>query len=583
MTVPSSFATQIFDRFAPGTMLGRYELLATIGEGGMARVILARQRCFAGFEKVVVIKVVLPQMAGDDEIVGMLLDEARIAAQINHPNVVQTFELGEAHGTFYIVMEYLAGETLERMLHVAALGPSLDPRIAARIVADAAGGLHAAHELQSHDGRNLGVIHRDVSPGNLVVLYTGGVKVLDFGIVKTHDRITTTHEGQLKGKYGYMSPEQIRNEPMDRRSDVFSLGVVLWESLTLQRLFAGNAATAVIQILQDERVPPSRLRPEIPAALDAITLKALAHDPRDRFESALELKRALESTLWSSRCDTSDVEMYMTAVFGDRIAKRKKLLASVAITPVRELTIRPFDEDSGIGLASPEVMLLTPPKPTASHDRTNKLRKLAITGGFLATLGLGIALRLHAETTAARAAPPAPIVVVKPQVPNPPVVTAIPRPATVPAPVPAPPPAPPNDQAVAPPPIKSLLRPEHLEPTRVEPAPPPVRSDVRPPPAPPIASAKPSPQLLYVHGRELFLAGKFAEAATTFQQAIAANAGYAPAHRGLGFVYQRTGDSAKARTELRRYLALDPHASDADAIRDRIDQLSDGAPMKGQP
>src|SRR5262249_31700146 len=153
-------------------------------------------------------------------------------------NVVQTYELGEAGGTFYIVMEYLAGESLQRILKTATLGPSLDPRMAARMVADAADGLHAAHELTDMRGRNLGLVHRDVSLGNIVVLYNGSVKVVDFGIAKTDDRVSsTTQAGQLKGKYAYMSPEQVHNQPLDRRSDVFSLGVVLWECLALRRLF----------------------------------------------------------------------------------------------------------------------------------------------------------------------------------------------------------------------------------------------------------------------------------------------------------------------------------------------------------
>src|ERR1043165_7771880 len=161
----SQQVSQTLDRFAPGTMLGRNELLAGIGEGGMARVILARQRGPMGFEKVVVIKVIHPDFAADRAAVGMLLDEARVAAQIDHPNVVQTYELGEAGGTFYIVMEYLAGESLQRILKSCSLGATFDPRMAARIVADAAAGLHAAHELTDIHGNNVGVIHRDVSLG----------------------------------------------------------------------------------------------------------------------------------------------------------------------------------------------------------------------------------------------------------------------------------------------------------------------------------------------------------------------------------------------------------------------------------
>src|SRR4051812_3153433 len=278
---------QLGVRFAPGTMLGRYELLATIGVGGMASVILARQRGPAGFEKAVVIKLIHPHMAQDTVAVNMLLDEAKVAAQLDHQNIVHTYELGEAHGTYYIVMEYLAGESLGQVLKQGQKQNSpMTPFVAAKIVAEAAEVLHYAHELPDYNGAPLGIVHRDVSPGNIVVLYNGAVKVVDFGIAKAQGRVTSTQDGELKGKYGYMSPEQIKNEPMDRRSDVFSLGVVLWESLARQRLFeADNVAASLMQILTGDRTPPSSFDHEIPHALDAVALRALAPDPRDRFQT----------------------------------------------------------------------------------------------------------------------------------------------------------------------------------------------------------------------------------------------------------------------------------------------------------
>src|SRR5262245_48643807 len=187
-----------FAGFAPGTMLGRYELLATIGVGGMASVILARQRGPMGFEKIVVLKVVHPHLAQDSGAITMLLDEGRLAAQINHHNVVQTYELGEADGTYYIAMEYLAGESLAPLLKVAvATNSPPSPVLGARIVVDAAEGLHAAHELRGLDGKPMGLVHRDVSPANIVVLYNGGVKMVDFGIAKAHGRVTSTQDGKL--------------------------------------------------------------------------------------------------------------------------------------------------------------------------------------------------------------------------------------------------------------------------------------------------------------------------------------------------------------------------------------------------
>jgi serine/threonine-protein kinase len=557
----------MFDVFAPGTMLGRYDLLATIGEGGMARVILARRRGPAGFEKVCVVKVIHPRMSDDQAAVGMLLDEARVAAQINHQNVVQTYELGETHGTFYIVMEYLAGESLHRLLKVAAMGPSLDPRMAARIVADAADGLHAAHELQDVHGRHVGVIHRDVSPGNIVVLYNGNVKVVDFGIAKTQDRVSsTTALGQLKGKYAYMSPEQIRNEPLDRRSDVFSLGVVLWECLALRRLFhADNSAAILMQVLSSDRIAPSIYRPEIPQALDDVTLKALSVDPRDRYQTAAEMKRAIEDAIWQSRCDTSDIEMYMTAVFGDRILKRRALLASAARESVPQLELEQsvhatFENTNGLATPKPEPM----PPP----QKSRWLRRTMVVASILGAIGVGLALRKsddHAEAARLVTPPPTPAPVPAPVVkPRPPTVATV-----------APPP-------VAPPPVQteevatSDLRGEHDQPTRVA-----IESTrTTEGPSRPSSSrrdqrASGSTKELYARATQLYLEGNLAEAETLFRQLAAS--GYAPAHRGLGFIYQRTGATAKALAELRRYLALVPDASDAASITSRIEQLG------GQP
>ncbi|MEO8700667.1 MAG: protein kinase [Kofleriaceae bacterium] len=568
----TSPATQMWDLFAPGTMLGRNELLATIGEGGMARVILARQRGPMGFEKVVVVKVIHPRLSDDAAAIGMLLDEARVAAQLAHPNVVHTYELGEAHGTFYIVMEYLAGESLQRILKTASLGAGIDPRMTARVLADAAAGLHAAHELTDMQGRNMGLIHRDVSLGNIIVLYNGSVKVVDFGIAKTHDRVTsTTAQGQLKGKYAYMSPEQIRNEPMDRRSDVFSLGVVLWECLALRRLFhSDNVPATLLQIVSGERVPPSVYRPEIPAALDAICMNALAIDPAQRFQSAQEMQRALEDTIWQSRCDSSDVQMYMTAVFGDRIRKRQALLASCNTQYAVELEPRDATFDDTSGLRTPGIV--PPPQlpplakslyrePTAPPVAARKSSSKRLLGWLLgiAVMFAGGAFAMNA-LLADRDAVPVPLPTAAPIA----IAIAQPRPAPpVHAPVVV---ADAADEIV-----RSNLRPEHLEPVRyVEPV-----AAGSATPTPPVAPVR-NPAAVkehYTRGMEQYLAGNFAQAEQAYKQALALDHGYAPAHRGLGFIYQRMGFTVKAIDELRRYLNLVPNAPDAATVKQRIEQL----------
>jgi serine/threonine-protein kinase len=401
----------------PGATLGRYELLAPIGTGGMATVILARQRGPRGFEKAVVLKVVHPHMAHEQAAIDMLLDEARVAAQISHHNVVQTYELGEADGTYFIAMEYLAGESLSHVLKAATTGaPAPNAVLGARIVADVAAGLHAAHELCGFDGTPLGVIHRDVSPSNVVVLYNGGVKVVDFGIAKANGRVTTTQCGRVKGKYGYMSPEQIRDDVIDRRADVFSLGVVLWETLALTRLFREDNIVATLeQILSVNRVPPSWVRPGVPPALDAVAMKALDVDPARRYQTAAEMKAAIDDAIWQSRCGAGEIAGYMTSLFADRIAERQRILARVA-TATPRLTSREievigaaFDDTSSLQLNA------APPAPRVVTRATVGIRPPT------APAGLGDHPVAHADTP----------------LPSGLLARPTPRPASVPMPVPA--------------------------------------------------------------------------------------------------------------------------------------------------
>ncbi len=279
-------------------MLGNYRLLSRLATGGMAEVFLARQEGALGFAKTVAIKAVLPHVANERRFIEMLFDEARIGAQISHRRVVQTYGFGEDQGRYFIVMEHVAGQSLSELMGARARRKAhFDVHTAARIVADVAAGLHSAHELRDASGAFLGVIHRDVTPGNVVVSYDGEVKVIDFGIAKATNRLTRTMTGNLKGKIAYMSPEQIRDDPLDRRSDIFSLGVVLWELLTLRRLFRRKNEAATLQaILSAPADPPSKYR-AIPRELDSIARRALAINPDDRFQTALEMQRALQKVI----------------------------------------------------------------------------------------------------------------------------------------------------------------------------------------------------------------------------------------------------------------------------------------------
>jgi len=310
--------------------LGRYELISRIGSGGMAEVFLARQVGLMNFEKVVVVKTIHDHLAQQEEFITMLLDEAKLSAMIKHPCVVDIYDLGRVDDTFFIAMEYLAGQSMTQVLSAGRKAKkALDIWSTLRIIADAADGLHAAHNLKAMTGEFLELVHRDVSPGNIIVLYDGHVKLVDFGIAKARRRATVTAPLQIKGKLGYISPEQIRGGRIDRRSDIFSLGVVMWESLTYRRLFKPNTGAKTIDELREgERRPPSELRPNIPIAVDEICLKALADDPLARFQTAREMRNAIEGVLREANFyrETGGTVAYMNELFGDAHAEQKAQL-----------------------------------------------------------------------------------------------------------------------------------------------------------------------------------------------------------------------------------------------------------------
>jgi len=282
-----------------GKSFGRFQLILEMARGGMATLYLARLMGPEQFEKLLVIKRIHEHLAQDDSFIQMFLDEARIAAQIQHPNVATVFDLGQHEGVFFLAMEYVHGQNLAEIVKSASRRPGvMHWSHAARMVADAAAGLHAAHEAKGADGRRLGIVHRDVSPQNILVSYDGHVKVVDFGIAFAAERLTHTAAGTVKGKVAYMSPEQVCMEPLERRSDIFSLGIVLFEAICRKRLFKEKIEAATILRVRDANVPPPRtLNPEIPVGLERVTLKALAKRPQDRFSTAGELEAAIEEVL----------------------------------------------------------------------------------------------------------------------------------------------------------------------------------------------------------------------------------------------------------------------------------------------
>lgn len=308
---------------------GRYEIVCELGQGGMAVVYLGRADGPGGFERLVAIKMIHEHLCRRGAFVSMFLDEARIAARIRHPNVVPVFEIGEEDGRYFIVMDYVSGETLAEALTQASRQRRPFPiDLCLHLFAVAADALHAAHELTDPSGRPLGVIHRDVTPQNLILGYDGVLRVLDFGVARATDRLTQTRPGGQKGTVAYMAPEQLTDLELDRRADLFSLGVVLWETLTARRLFKGNNDFATADKIKTAIIPDPRLhRPDCPEELSRIVFKALARDREQRYstgrELAAELRRVLASR--SSVPSPSDVEHFLFDLLPGHLTRRQQL------------------------------------------------------------------------------------------------------------------------------------------------------------------------------------------------------------------------------------------------------------------
>jgi eukaryotic-like serine/threonine-protein kinase len=275
---------------------GKYLLLDRIAVGGMAEVFAAKAFGVEGFERILAIKKILPTMGEDPELVSMFVDEARIAVQLSHPNIVQVLELGKHDETLYIAMEYISGRDLRQLLdRFRRRGQPMPIPQACAIAARVCDALDYAHRKGDASGKPLGIVHRDVSPQNVLVSFDGGVKLIDFGIAKAERRLQKTQSGILKGKFSYMSPEQVRGEALDRRSDVFAAGVLLWELICGRKLFTGDSDYAVLEKVRRVEVPPpASVNPEVPRELSRVVLAALAPEPRDRYQWCGDLQDDLQ-------------------------------------------------------------------------------------------------------------------------------------------------------------------------------------------------------------------------------------------------------------------------------------------------
>jgi serine/threonine-protein kinase len=277
--------------------LKQYRLLATLGRGGMCEVTLAAKGTEAvDFTKLVVIKMPRPEFVDDEEFVTMFLDEARIAARLNHPNVVQTLDVGQEGKHYFLALEYLDGQPLSAIFRAQMRKMPLGMKLS--ILCDVLAGIHYAHELKDYDGCPLNIVHRDVTPHNVFVTYDGQVKVMDFGIAKAAGRAAETQQGVIKGKVGYLAPEQVLGDAIDRRADVFNIGVMLYEACVEQRMWPKETSSSeVLGAVMNGAYPrsPRERNPKIHEALDSICRKALAFDPKDRHATALEFQEELEA------------------------------------------------------------------------------------------------------------------------------------------------------------------------------------------------------------------------------------------------------------------------------------------------
>ncbi len=592
--------------------LGRYELFAKLGAGGMAEVHLARQRGLKRFRKLVVVKTVHPQLAEDDRFIDLLLEEARISALLKHPRVVDIYDVDEDHGVVFIAMEYLPGHSVTEIIKRGRKGRRLDVLSVARLIAGAAEGLDAAHNLRTHSGEQLELVHRDVSPGNIVVLYNGEVKLVDFGVAKARDHLSNSAIGKFAGKLGYAAPEQLGSDSADRRSDVFSLGVVLWELICLRRLFPAKSREESLRLVSSGAPKPSSLRPETPSSIDEICLRAVRPDPAERFQTAREMAQGLEAALLESgyRRENSLIAEYMEDVFTEERFEMEALVRRISES-TNQISIAGLELEDATTTIDDHLPDMIPERGTASDldtgpsiaaatspgdvsvagritgvFRTDHPLRRPILYGFAAVAAILLGFVVLEIATSGATVPneesaiagrgvdaqaavlepaetvdsdPAPEPLAEPE-PEP-----KPEPQTVRVPLPEPAPA----QV----PVKTT---KPAKPTKLTKPAKPAKPAKEPAKVPTAESPSRDPhrsRALLREGTRAIASGDFTKARDVLKQAVAANPGSSAPHRALGVVYRRLGKRTSAIRHYRRYLRLNPKAKDATRIRKMIETL----------
>jgi serine/threonine protein kinase len=360
--------------FQEGGQVGDYCLLRRLAMGGMGEIWLAERKGYSGFSKRVVIKTILEAFSDDPELVEMFLEEGRIAAGLTHPNIAQTFDLGKVGSVYYIAMEYVAGKDLRNiLLSNIERRQHIPLNLVLRIVSQTCEGLYYAHNWTHPDGHKAGVIHRDISPQNILVTFDGTVKVVDFGIAKAAHRVGKTRSGVLKGKYAYMAPEQVRGQGADHRIDLWALGVVMYELCTSRRLFKRDSEMATLDAVMEAQVPSiTRLDGSIPASVERVLMKALAKNPDRRYRDAREMQMALEEVMLAENLPASSAHLsaYLEKLFQgqeelkpgsiSRMDRQMECLPSAVDKDERELErTRPFTPGLDLDSVSRKVDLPT--------------------------------------------------------------------------------------------------------------------------------------------------------------------------------------------------------------------------------
>jgi serine/threonine-protein kinase len=392
---------------SPIRVVGRYAIYEKIASGGMATVHIGRLSGAVGFARTVAIKVLHPGLARDPEFVSMFVDEARLAARIRHPNVVQTLDVVSENGELFLVMEYVQGEPLSRLMKLAHVRKESVPiRIAAALMSGTLQGLHAAHETKTERGQPLLLVHRDVSPQNVMVGVDGLARVLDFGVARAAGAVHTSQVGRLKGKIAYMAPEQLQGGEVTRQADIYSASVVAWELLTGTRLFRAETQSGLVAQVQAGKVlPPSQVTAHVPPEFDPVILKGLARAPEDRYQSALEMALALEACAGVE--PPRAVAAWIEEIAGGTLNARADRVASVErsgeVSDVSQL--RAIINELATGNPSSPSIHETP-SPVAPRARVKWLSAAAVALAGLLVLGLVLLLRPgSSESHAANAEP----------------------------------------------------------------------------------------------------------------------------------------------------------------------------------